>query len=145
MPQVFKLLILLLLVNTVLNYPLQAQPISAVVSIETTSPKDSFIFYKEGIRLKFSDFRAAMPQGTNNVAMTYSGISIAMNGVTKKDQLLLTIKLSTKYYPYKSWFDKNQLDSNVLQHEQRHFDISAINTLALCNAFRRIDCDSFFE
>ncbi|MFM1875876.1 MAG: hypothetical protein RL266_1613 [Bacteroidota bacterium] len=79
------------------------------------------IEWKEGHRLKWSDFKAAPKRLSPNAALTDSGMSIELKCDGK------TSKAVVKCYfnPHKSW-TKDTQSTYLLKHEQLHFDITEL-------------------
>jgi len=77
-------------------------------------------------KLKWSDFKGDMPAGSSAAATTASGISYDFSTFYKNDKLKTNFKVSTFFYPSKSWYNSNFASEWILAHEQLHFDITEL-------------------
>jgi len=77
-------------------------------------------------KLTWSDFKGETPNNARAAAITASGISYQFSTKGTKDKIELDYKISTFFYPNKSWYQPSLCDSLILGHEQLHFDISEL-------------------
>lgn len=81
--------------------------------------------------IQLPDFKGVVEKNTVAVAMAYTGINFKLKTRSKKDSLFIDIQL----YPYfdiqKSWVMPEHHNNRVLNHEQGHFKITAINCCKL--------------
>jgi hypothetical protein len=123
-----------------LSQNLFAQDIEATLIMETSSSQRNEIVYQKGLKLKQSDFQGAVDLGMNAVAMAYSGVSLKYGGMTKKGKILIEIRMYPSFNKSTSWCMEEHRNDRVLEHEQRHFDITVINA---CKLFRALQSYSF--
>ncbi|MGB5821164.1 MAG: DUF922 domain-containing protein [Saonia sp.] len=77
-------------------------------------------------KLSWKDFKADPPKGGPAAAVTASGITYQFSSTLKGNEIALDFKVSTFFYPNKSWYKPELCDTVVLGHEQLHFDISEL-------------------
>ena len=91
------------------------------------NPQDyETISWSPDIKLGWNDFRGKVPQNARAAAITASGISYQFSTRGTGDMVELDYRVSTFFYPYKSWYQPHLCDSLILSHEQLHFDISEL-------------------
>jgi predicted secreted Zn-dependent protease len=73
-------------------------------------------------KLTWADFEGKMSKSDPYDAVTSSGVSNEFSGKDFK----LNFDVSAKFYPKKSKKKKNNQTAELLNHEQRHFDITEI-------------------
>ena len=79
-------------------------------------------------KLSWTDFRAKPNTNANAVAITASGITFGFS-ITKTDDNVIvgfTSDVHAHFYPEQSWYKKERADSQILGHEQLHFDITEL-------------------
>ena len=77
-------------------------------------------------KLTWNDFRGRAPSNDRAAATTASGISYQFSTNSINGEIELDYKVSTFFYPNKSWYQPHLCDSLILSHEQLHFDISEL-------------------
>lgn len=77
-------------------------------------------------KLTWKDFQGKPFKTSWAAATTASGISYEYNGIERNGEYDLDFKVTTYFYPDKSWYHPKLCDAVVLNHEQLHFDISEI-------------------
>lgn len=117
-----------------------AQHVEAKIIMENNSSNVNEIVYHKGLKLKQSDFQGEVEQGMNAIAMAYSGVSLKYGGMTKRGNILIEIRLYPSFDKSTSWCMAEHRNETVLEHEQRHFDITVINA---CKLFRVLQSYSF--
>jgi len=88
--------------------------------------RDSKLIYWDQRKLTWDDFKGGSPGSSPYVALTHSAISLNMSGQDKN----IFCSVESVFYPKQSWKKKNVTD-HVLNHEQRHFDITEIHSRML--------------
>ncbi|MBW8362196.1 MAG: DUF922 domain-containing protein [Kaistella sp.] len=85
------------------------------------------IFWKEGEQLIWEDFQGSKNEtkADNVVAYTYCGWMYSGMKSTNPNAKI-EIKLQTVFSPEKSWKDPLKINDEVLNHEQKHFDIAEL-------------------
>ena len=101
-------------------------------------------------KLKWCDFEQLEKRRTENSAMTYSATELAWTRLG--DGYIMS--LTATFNPNKSWVIKKSMTSRLLNHEQRHFDITElkrrqmmqeIETLYLKEGITAVHIDSIFS
>lgn len=77
-------------------------------------------------KLTWSDFKGKSFKTAWAAATTASGISYEFSTSGTGDSMQLNIKVSTYFYPNKSWYRPELCNDVILSHEQLHFDISEL-------------------
>ena len=77
-------------------------------------------------KLTWKDFKGKAPSNDRAAATTASGISYQFSTNSIDGDIELDYKVSTFFYPNKSWYQPHLCDYLILSHEQLHFDISEI-------------------
>lgn len=121
------------------------QIVTATVTMERSSDQPNEIVYRKNTRLRLSDFQGSPEVKTNEVALAYSGVTIRYSGSVKKGQIMLNIKLYAVFDRSKSWCLAKAKNDWTLAHEQRHFDITAINACRLYRALKEFSFTKNFE
>lgn len=110
----------------------QDRKIVAHVVMDTRAEQADQIAYKKGLRLKWNDFQGAEdPNNSDAVAMAYTGVSVRYDGSVSKGTVHLNIRVLTHFSRSQSWVLSGSKNDWTLNHEQRHFDITALNACAL--------------
>ncbi len=110
---------------------LAQQKIVANVTMETRSERKNEIAYRKGTKLELSDFQGDDEPNVDAVAMAYSGVSVRYTGTIKNGLIRLEIKMYASFDKSRSWCLSSSRNPRTLAHEQRHFDITALNACAL--------------
>jgi len=76
-------------------------------------------------QLSWKDFKGE-PTNERAAAITASGITYRFSTTDTNDNLEIDFKVITHFYPNKSWYNPSLVNAEILEHEQRHFDISEI-------------------
>jgi len=100
--------------------------------------KDSkLIPFSRNRPLHTGDFRASPPKAyTPGVAATYSGIKMTIASRTENGETTVLVTLFTYFNPEESWMKPKGKNALVLAHEQKHFDLTALQTCRLYHAIR---------
>ncbi|WP_273276882.1 DUF922 domain-containing protein [Maribacter polysiphoniae] len=77
-------------------------------------------------KLTWKDFKGEVPENDRAAAVTASGITYQFSTQGTKDAMEIDFKVTTFFYPNKSWYQPHLCDSFILGHEQLHFDISEL-------------------
>lgn len=121
------------------------QKIVANVHMETKTTNNNEITYRKGIMLKLSDFEGAEEPSADAVAMAYTGVSLRYNGSAKNGIITLDIKLLASFDKSRSWCLAKSRNEWTLAHEQRHFDITALNACSLLRELKSYTFTKNFE
>lgn len=87
--------------------------------------EDNIIWHKAR-KLTWNDFKGEAPSGTPVAALTASGISYSFSSVQRGDEIEINYIVTANFYPSRSWYQPKYASSNVLAHEQLHFDITEL-------------------
>ncbi|MEM9143660.1 MAG: DUF922 domain-containing protein [Bacteroidota bacterium] len=77
-------------------------------------------------KLKWSDFKGKPFTTEWAAATTASGISYEFSTSGTLKEMVVHFKVSTDFYPQKSWYRPELVNDVILAHEQLHFDISEL-------------------
>ncbi len=94
------------------------------------------IVYSPKTRLKLDDFEGKPDNYLPAAAATYSGIDLKYDSETRYGQTRLTVTITSLFDKARSWCKANSRNEETLQHEQRHFDITAVKACELAEAIR---------
>jgi hypothetical protein len=108
----------------------------AEVQIDSLSTDKDIILYSKSKKLWYSDFKGPEDDLSIATALTYSGINMRYQHGQEKGHIKLKITLSCYFDMNKSWCRVNGRNEKVLNHEQLHFDITALNTCNLAKAIK---------
>ena len=87
---------------------------------------DDQIIWNKARKLTWNDFKAEPPADTPVAALTASGISYSFSSVQNGDEMEIRYIVTANFYPNRSWYQPKYGSSNVLAHEQLHFDITEL-------------------
>lgn len=87
-------------------------------------PASDSLFYKPGRKLRWTDFRAIPPLRGNSAAVAYTSFAYEGNSRRTKDTLLINLTLQVFFIKSASWVKAIARDTEGLEHEQLHFDIT---------------------
>ena len=96
--------------------------VSLFISWACASAQAQPVYWKQERPLNFSDFKGMPDSNSRFYALTYSEI----NQSYKSDDYGIQISITHAFVPEKSWMKKEDADSALLAHEQRHFDLSEL-------------------
>lgn len=91
---------------------------------DVQTPPDNQIRYDQNKALTWDDFTKRIRPNAVYKAFTYSGISFSVATVAGKVELDVYTYFDTK----ESWVEKDHQKPELLNHEQRHFDITELWT-----------------
>lgn len=77
-------------------------------------------------KLKWSDFKGEYLKTEWAAATTASSISYSFSTYEKNGGWYVDFKVGCEFYPNKSWYRPEMVDSVILSHEQLHFDIAEL-------------------
>lgn len=109
-----------------------------IVNVKITdSDKDKqLIIFNPSRPLKIEDFKGQPKYNSKAVATILSGVKMGISSLTEKDRTVVDIDLTCYFDPRQSWMKPKGRNPKVLDHEQRHFEITAIQTCKLFNAIK---------
>lgn len=128
--------VVLLFIGT---YPqLYAEPkdqVSVAVKILNQNGNPDQIPFDQHIPLKVSDFLGKPDRRSHGVAATRSGIEMNISGRKQNNQVTIEVELFVYFDKSKSRMKEEGKNVRILNHEQHHLDITA---LQFCNFVREI-------
>jgi hypothetical protein len=141
------LLLLMFIVGGVLgSVTAQSRKIIAHVQLDMRTEQPEQIAYRKGLKLSWSDFRGpADPNNADAVAMAYTGVAVRYEGSIKKGEVHLNIRILTHFNRSQSWVLPTSKNEHTLNHEQRHFEITALNACALFKEMSSFTFSDRFE
>lgn len=89
------------------------------------------IVWKENKNLTWEDFRGKPIASANFVASTNTGINFQYSYSLKNNKVDVEYSVASFFYRDKSWFQPDQVNQHILNHEQAHFDISELHARML--------------
>lgn len=84
------------------------------------------IVWESSRKLNWTDFKG-VPENTRAAAITASGLTYEFSTIKKNGAVVvIDYKVSSCFYPHKSWYRPEVCDTIILNHEQLHFDITEV-------------------
>lgn len=109
-----------------------AEPVVTVnVFMSGVAEKPGHIAYTKDRKLYMTDFEAEPDESSIGAAATLSGIGMKMQASTLRNTTKVDVTLSVYFDKSRSWMKPNGKNVTTLQHEQLHFDITAIKACML--------------
>ena len=97
------------------------------------------ISWSDSKKLTWSDFKGAVDEHTDAVAVTASGITFSFSVSQSNGQFVdFKAEAQAHFYPEKSWYLEAKGDDHILAHEQLHFDITELHVRQLRYNISRI-------
>ncbi len=109
-------------------------PVEVQIKVLDKTGNRNLILYGKDRPLKIEDFKARPDAASPGVAATYSGIAMEIEGKTENGVLVTIVQLTVYFDAAQSWMKKEGKTERVLQHEQNHFDLTAIKACDLAQA-----------
>ena len=104
------------------------------VTVARSTDKPGLIVYSTQRPLQIADFTGPVAATDAEMASTLSVVFINTSGTIEKGRQILNV-LITPYFDTKgSWFKENLQSTELLAHEQAHFDIRAIKACELADS-----------
>lgn len=92
--------------------------------------------FSSDVPLQIADFQGKPDELSIALAATYSGFQIQYEMKNEHTGTSVTVQVLPYFDRTKSWMKPNRNPGYVLQHEQQHFNITAIKTYALIAAIQ---------
>lgn len=109
-----------------------AEPVVTVnVFMSGVAEKTSHIAYAKDRKLYMTDFEAEPDENSMGAAATLSGIGMKMQASTLRNTTKVDVTLTVYFDKSRSWMKPHGKNVTTLQHEQLHFDITAIKACML--------------
>src|SRR5690554_6270061 len=96
-----------------------------------SQPHSEKIYWDENERLSWEDFRGKPRPNVGFVASTGTGIDFKYSFSIKGNEVEVSYSVQSFFNPQESWFLRDKVSQNVLNHEQAHFDISELHARML--------------
>lgn len=100
--------------------------VEVTVYIDKTAEKPDFIPYNRDTKLRISDFKARPEESSPGAAATLSGVGMSFQSQTMNNKTTVSVQISVYFDRNRSWMKPEGKNNYILEHEQRHFDITAI-------------------
>jgi hypothetical protein len=121
-------------------------PVDKVVATfyrsDNASAYENELSWKKNRKLSWDDFRGPIPADAEEVtaAATFCGIGFETNSISssRKD---LKIKVYNTFYTNHSWAKPEEMNDDVLAHEQGHFDLCELYTRKLRQQMSQVKVD----
>lgn len=111
---------------------ISAEPVVTVrVFMSGVAEKQGHIAYSKDRKLYMTDFEAEPDQSSIGAAATLSGIGMKMQASTLRNITKVDLTLTVYFDKSRSWMKPHGKNVTTLQHEQLHFDITAIKACML--------------
>lgn len=111
---------------------ISAEPMVTVnVFMSGVADKPGHIAYAKDKKLYMTDFEAEPDESSMGAAATLSGIGMKMQGSTLRNTTKVDVTLTVYFDKSRSWMKPQGKNVTTLQHEQLHFDITAIKACML--------------
>ena len=100
------------------------------------------ITWKKNRKLSWADFQGPIPHDIdeNTAAATYCGIGFETNTISTRNTDL-KIKVYNTFYINNSWAKPEEMNDDVLAHEQGHFDLCELYTRKLRERLSNVNVD----
>ncbi len=114
----------------------QKDNITVNATLQQDSKDPDHIAFRSNVPLHIEDFQADPDELSMALAATYSGFALVYE--TKSENTGTTVRIEVLPYfdKTKSWMRNNGKTAYVLQHEQQHFNITAIKAYEFIAAIR---------
>ncbi len=107
------------------------------VILETGSAEKEMIVYTGKRALTLPDFTGKPEEDSRGDAATYSGMAIKYDTEIDHGQLKVIARITPFFDRTRSWCREKSRNAKTLEHEQHHFDITAIKACELVNELRK--------
>jgi len=97
-----------------------------ITSLPIHAQSQDELIWHEGERLRWSDFSGEADTASRFSANTSFNIQCFHNIKCENGSMKVTMRIIAVFFHSKSWVQKNQENSDLLKHEQTHFDIAEI-------------------
>jgi hypothetical protein len=122
-----------------LSMALKAQKFSTLTVnyvTENGAADGNHIYYKPGQPLTWSDFKGKPVTGSDAAALTSAGFGVKLQFRRQGNNSELIIAVSCGFSKKDSWVLPGSKSDYILNHEQKHFDIAYLNTIAFMQKLR---------
>lgn len=131
------ILSMLLLSGTFSYLKAQAgEHVEVTIKILRQNGNPAQIPFDPGTPLEIADFKGRTDPSSHGVAATRSGIEMNMSGRKQNNRVAIEVELFVYFDKSKSWIKKEGRNSRILNHEQHHLDITALQLCRLIKAIK---------
>ena len=116
-----------------------AQNMDTDIRYNTTSTDNNIICYTPSNKLVIDDFKGKPVENSVAVAITSSGVSFKAGFKNSGSKAILVIIVSCNFDKQLSWMKEHGKNEYILRHEQHHFDITYLSTLAFVKKLKDAD------
>lgn len=106
---------------------------------------EEVIIWQEDRKLGWDDFRGAPHGPEGYVASTNSGVAFSYSYGERNGRPRVRYEVTANFYPLRSWYRAEVVDSYILSHEQTHFDITELFARKLRKRLEQIPKDRNFK
>lgn len=110
------------------------------VKLKSSSDKKHLLPYALARKLYITDFEGTPDIESPGAAATMSGIGMTYEGSTLRNVTDVNVTLTVYFDKSRSWMKDNGKNVTILNHEQKHFDITALKA---CELQKRIEQTTF--
>ena len=96
-------------------------------------------------QIKWENFKAPVPAGSDKSALTTSGITYEASIRSNAERTELRLKVYSFFDMNKSWKKTEETSDYLLRHEQVHFNITELHARLLRKAFTEYDYPDDFD
>jgi len=129
--------ILLIASSFIITAVSQAQKLDADIRYSVAPAGNNIICYTPGNKLLLDDFKGVPAENSIPVAITSSGFAFKAGFRGSASKATLTITVFCNFDRDLSWMKANGKNDYVLRHEQHHFDITYLSTLAFVEKLKQ--------
>jgi len=121
----------LLLLASLFFIVANAQKLTVVVNyVSSDGQTKNNINYKPGQLLSWADFTGKPIMSSDAAALTNAGFGLKLSFRRAENASQLVINVNCSFSKNESWVKPGNKTAYILNHEQKHFDISFIHTIA---------------
>ena len=115
--------------------------IGLLVALVAPVDTEEVIVWQADRKLTWDDFKGA-PHGPEDfVASTNSGVAFSYSYGERNGRARIEYEVTANFYPLRSWYRAEIVDSYILSHEQTHFDITELHA----RIFRKVLAETDFD
>ena len=119
--------------------------IGLLVALVAPVDTEEVIVWQADRKLTWDDFKGA-PHGPEDfVASTNSGVAFSYSYGERNGRARIEYEVTANFYPLRSWYRAEIVDSYILSHEQTHFDITELFARKLRQRLSEIPKDRNFK
>lgn len=98
-----------------------------LIAIQFSFAQEDKMFWKEGRKLTWNDFKEKAPSFHSSAAITASGLSYGFSADINRGNVVVNYEIKAYFLTNESWVKPRfKNDEYLLEHEQLHFDITEL-------------------